>query len=116
MSVAAYRAWETMREQDERVTVNIEPHLLPLWRRVKSTFKGEAPHARFEAFMEWAETDEGQRAMLEAVQDDADQKLDELLRAEVPIEIRNRRSEAARKANATRRRSTRGRKPCKRRK
>jgi hypothetical protein len=79
-SARTYRAWETRRERDEAVTVNIPPELLSLWRRVRSTIHGATAHERVERFMEYAETDEGERASVSAMQDAADAKLAELLR------------------------------------
>lgn len=77
-SVAAYRGWERRRENDERVSVNIPPDLLPLWRRVKRSFVGSS-HERFLAFMEYAE--EHDREVTTALSDDADRALEALLAA-----------------------------------
>jgi hypothetical protein len=53
-SVSAFRGWEKRRELDERVTVNLEPHLIPLWRKVRAGIVGR-PDARAEAFAEYVE-------------------------------------------------------------
>jgi hypothetical protein len=77
-SVRAYRGWETRRERDEQVAVNVPDELLPLWERIHSCIEGETPHARFERFMEYAEEhpDESVAAMQEA----ADRKVDRMTR------------------------------------
>lgn len=70
--------WERRREREERTTQNIDPELLPLWRAIGGQFRG-TPHERFERFSEYAETDEGQRASLEAIEEESAGELDELL-------------------------------------
>ena len=77
-SASAYRGWERRRERDDFTEQNIEPELLPLWHRVRGQFRG-SPHERFEAFMEYAETDEGQREATAAQVEDSEGGIDELL-------------------------------------
>lgn len=52
-SVGAARGWETRRQNDERVTVNLPPDFLPLWSRIKTQFRGSAQE-REEAFLKYA--------------------------------------------------------------
>ena len=77
-SVRAYRGWVTRSERDEAVTCNIPPELLPLWGRVRASITGDTPHARFEAFMEYAE--EHPSEAIAALQDAADEKLATMIR------------------------------------
>jgi hypothetical protein len=69
-AIAAYRGWKRRRENDERATVNLEPHLIPLWRRIGGARLGESPHERAEALTEYAEEHPGE--VLDALQDYSD--------------------------------------------
>lgn len=75
-SVAAFRSWETRREHDEFVAVNIPADMLPLWERSKLQFKG-SPESRLEAFMAYAHDHEVDG--IAAVIDEADAKLDAMI-------------------------------------
>jgi len=90
-----------MRQNDERVTVNLEPHLLPLWRRVKGGLAGDTPHARLEAFQRYAHEHEGED--MAAMQAEADAKLERMLAAQRPEHVKRTRLRAAQKAVETRR-------------
>ena len=70
-SSSSYRGADTRRERDELAEQNIPEELVPLWRRERSRFRG-TPHERSEAFLEWAETDEGQGAVFELLQERSD--------------------------------------------
>jgi hypothetical protein len=48
-SVAAYRGWETRREREEAVTVNLDPGERALFERVKLGLHGK-PANRLEKF------------------------------------------------------------------
>ncbi len=74
--VAAYRSWETRREREQAVTVNLSADLLPLWERTKLQFKG-TPSERLEAFLAYAHDHED--AGIEAVMDEADAKLEAMI-------------------------------------
>ena len=50
---ALVRAREKRSELDDAVTCNLAPDELALWRKVRGQFKG-SPHARLEAFREYA--------------------------------------------------------------
>lgn len=84
-SCRAYRGWETRRQNDERVAVNIAPDLLPLWDRIKGQFKG-TPEERFEAFDQYAS--EHGSEIDQAVNDEAEEKLArEIARFEAQVEF-----------------------------
>ncbi len=68
---------EHRRERDEGAEVNIPPHLLSTWRRVKRQFRG-TPHQRYEQFTQYIH-DHGED--MGAMQDEADARLDEMLRS-----------------------------------
>ncbi len=72
-SVRAYRGWVTRCERDEAVSVNIPEDMLPLWQRVRASIAGDTPHARFEAFIEYAESHPNE--VVAALQDAADEKI-----------------------------------------
>lgn len=73
----AYKGWETRREREEAVTVNLPPDLLPLWNRVKYQFKG-TPAKRLREFLEYAHNHGGEG--IDALQGEADKKLQKMLR------------------------------------
>lgn len=66
------------RERDEFAAQNIPSDLLPLWRQERSRFRG-TPHERSEAFLEWAETDEGERARLALLEELSADRADRLI-------------------------------------
>lgn len=103
-TLAALKAWDTMREADEAVTVNLPIELLPLWHRVKGGIRGETPHARYEAFMAYA--GEHPSEAVAAMADSADAALEVLL-LQNPDFVAERRHRAARKAWTIRRRANR---------
>ena len=70
-SSSSYRGADTRRERDDFAEQNIPEELVPLWRRERSRLRG-TPDERSEAFLEWAETDEGQGASFELVQERSD--------------------------------------------
>jgi hypothetical protein len=51
---AARARIERKRESDEEVERNLEPELVPVWKRVKRTIKEGPRRSRTEAFLEWA--------------------------------------------------------------
>ena len=71
-SVAARRGWDRRRENEERVTVNIAPDLMPLWERVRWGLKG-TPQERLEAFEAYVHDHPSE--VTQALQDAADAKL-----------------------------------------
>jgi hypothetical protein len=71
-NAAAYRGWERRRENDERVAVNLDADMLPLWDRIKLQFRG-TPEERTESFLQHVH-DSGSD-VLWAVQQEADAKL-----------------------------------------
>lgn len=73
-----YRGAEHRRERDEQVEVNIPPHLIPLWRRTRRQFRG-TPHQRYEQFMQYVH-DSGEGEGMAALQDEADEKLERMIR------------------------------------
>ena len=75
-SLAGYRAWETRRERDEFVAVNVPDELLSLWNRTKLQFSG-TPEERLEAFLAYAHDHEDEG--IEALADDADARLDAMI-------------------------------------
>lgn len=77
-SVRAHRGWETRRERDDAVTVNMPAELLSLWRRVGASIGGGTPHERYENFMRYAE--EHPSEAVQSMQDAADAKLAAMLR------------------------------------
>lgn len=99
-SRAAYRAWDTMRERDERVTQNLAPDLLPLWHRIKASIRGETPHARTEASLHYCH--ENPSEALSALQDQADASVLAMLASTRPDHVKRARLEAGRKAAETR--------------
>lgn len=54
--------------------MNVPPELRPLWERERGRFKG-TPHQRVTRFLETAETDEGERAAIQAIEREAEGKL-----------------------------------------
>lgn len=76
LTANSYKGWETRREREQAVTVNIPPDLMSLWNRVKYQFKG-TPEERLKAFLEYAHhhQDEG----VQFLQTDADRKLNKLI-------------------------------------
>jgi hypothetical protein len=72
-----YRGWETRREREEAVTVNLPPELIPYWERTKAQFKG-TPEQRLKAFLDYAH-DHPDDAM-EAVEHSSDRKLQQMIR------------------------------------
>jgi hypothetical protein len=77
--VAGCRSWDTRREREQAVTVNIAPDLMPLWERVRWQFKG-TPQERLEAFTRYVEEhpDEVTRELQAAAERKLDACLDEL--------------------------------------
>jgi hypothetical protein len=98
-SRAAYRAWDTMREEESRVLDDLPPHLVPLWHRVKQSIRGETPHARVEAFLHYAHENESE--IFDALQASADRQLGAMLAAARPEHVKRARIAAARKARET---------------
>ena len=47
--ISYLRGWEHRREKEEAVEVNLHPEEIPLWRRIKTRFKGTS-HERFTKF------------------------------------------------------------------
>src|SRR5271156_224494 len=76
-TTAAYRSWETRREREQAVTVNVPADMLPLWERTKLQFKG-TPAERLEAFLAYAH--DHNHETIEAVIDEADAKLEAMIR------------------------------------
>ena len=72
------RGWEHRKEKDEAVHVNLPPHLQPLWKKVKYQFKG-TPERRLEQFLQWVH-DTGEREVNHFMQDEADAKLDQMIK------------------------------------
>jgi hypothetical protein len=99
-SRAAFRAWDTMREREDRVIADLPPDLVPLWHRVRSGIRGETPHAKVEAFLQYAH--ENPSEIADALQASADRQLGALLAAARPDHVKRQRIEAARKAVETR--------------
>jgi hypothetical protein len=52
------------RETMVSVENNISPQHIPFWRKIKRQFTG-TPHERYEKFLEYIETDQGQREEIE---------------------------------------------------
>ena len=73
----ARRGWEHRRERDEAVVTNLDPSLVPLWSRMKGSFRG-TPHERYEQFLEYVE--EHPSEGVEHLQDDVDARLEAELR------------------------------------
>jgi hypothetical protein len=67
-------ARETQQESDEDVEREIEPHLIPLWNKVKKSIKAKPNMSRYEAFLHYAEAspDEAVAAIEEAVPTDSE--------------------------------------------
>lgn len=95
-SRAAYRAWETMRDRDERVVMSLPADLVPLWQRIKASIRGETPHERAEAFLHYCHENEGEIAA--AIQYEADATLARLVSSTRPDHVKAARLEAGRKA------------------
>lgn len=53
------RGWEHRKEADEAVVVNLDPHEVALWEKIKARFKGE-PEARLRAFREYVSKHPGE--------------------------------------------------------
>lgn len=75
----AIRGWEHRRERDDFAAQNIPPEYLPLWEVWKNRFKG-TPHERFESFMEFAQSEDGQQELLAITQDSSDEWLKKEMR------------------------------------
>lgn len=71
------KAWETRRQTEERVLVNIAPEHQALWNRVKTGILG-TPHERAEALAQYAHDHPNEA--IAAMQEDADAKLAQLIR------------------------------------
>jgi membrane protein involved in colicin uptake len=74
---AARKGWETRREREERVVVDLPPEHVALWERVKGQIKGETPHARAEALEQYAHDHPGEAWL--ALQDQADAEVERLV-------------------------------------
>ena len=68
-SSGARRGWEHRRERDEWVVQNLDPSLVPLWTRLKDSFRG-TPEERYEALMQYVHDHPGEET--EALQSGAD--------------------------------------------
>lgn len=88
---------ERMRESDDEVERNIEPDLVPIWRKVKRGIKGSERKSRTEAFLQWVEENPGEIARMREKQ--ADVELRALLREQ-------KAAERAARARAKRKRPT----------
>jgi hypothetical protein len=75
---SGYRGADTRRERDELAEQNIPSELVPLWRRERGRFRG-SPHERSEAFLEWAETDEGENAQNELLEERGRERADAIV-------------------------------------
>jgi 2'-5' RNA ligase len=74
------RGWETRREREEKVVREIEmsaPHLLHLWKKLKSQFKGE-PEERAQKFIEYVQEHDGEEMGI--LQDYADREVKRLIK------------------------------------
>jgi hypothetical protein len=71
------RGWEHRKERDERVLVNLPPHLHTLWNKLKLQFKG-TPEERMKNFLEYVEENPGED--MAGLQDAADKALNKLIR------------------------------------
>ncbi len=76
-ATSALRGWETRREREEAVTVNLAPDEVALWERVKGGLKG-TPSRRLEQFEQYAH--EHPDEVVVSLQDRADAKLEALSR------------------------------------
>lgn len=74
---ANLKGWETRREREERVRVNIPPELHALWERTKYDFKG-SPDQRQRAFMDYVHDHPGEDVAI--LQDESDDTLDRMIR------------------------------------
>jgi hypothetical protein len=75
--VRGYKAWERRRENEERAMVNLEPHMIPLWKKIGGAHLGSTPHERAERFAEYTEENPGEA--IEALQDWSDRKLEMMI-------------------------------------
>lgn len=74
------KGWETRREREEKVVREIEmnaPHLLHLWKKLKSQFKGE-PEERAQKFIEYVQEHDGEE--MGVLQDYADREVKRLVK------------------------------------
>lgn len=78
-SSSARRGWEHRREREEFAAQNIPLEYLPLWEVWKDRFKG-TPHERYESFMEFAQSEDGQQELLTITQGSSDEWLKKELR------------------------------------
>ena len=69
---------ERWRERSEAVEAGLEPHLVPLWRRIRDGVKGSNCDERLTKFNEYVEAHPDEA--LAALERAAEQKLDALLR------------------------------------
>jgi len=76
---AALRGWERRKEKAERVEGNVPEELRPLWSKVRWATPGEGFEGQTRAFLQYAHDHEGEA--LEALQADADAKVEALIRA-----------------------------------
>jgi hypothetical protein len=87
-TTAALRGWETRREREEAVTVNIEPGERALFERAKGALKG-SPSQRLEKFEQYVHDHQGE--VWEALQESADEKLEAMIAAReaepAPVEL-----------------------------
>src|SRR5208337_1457640 len=73
----ARRGWEHRREKDEWVVQNLDPSMVPLWRRIGAQFRG-TPGQRYEAFMQYVHDHPNDE--MSAIQSNADEWLEEELK------------------------------------
>lgn len=75
-----YRAWETRRQNEERVAVNLPAHLRPLFDVIKGRYAGDVGTSdqRAVALVEYAEEHPGE--VVDAIQDEADETLEAMIR------------------------------------
>ena len=69
-----YRGADTRGERNERVEQDLPPELVPLWRKMRGQFRGGTPHERAVRFQEYADTDEGERARLELLEQESGER------------------------------------------
>jgi hypothetical protein len=75
-AAAARRGWETRREREEAVTVNLAPDERALWERAKGALRG-TPARRLEKFEQYVH--EHPEEVVESLQAHADARLEALI-------------------------------------
>ena len=77
MTSGKYRAWETRRQNEERVRQSLPADLLPLFDRIKNQGPLGETQRRVEFVLEYAEAHEDE--VVAALQDEADEKLEAMI-------------------------------------